>query len=100
MAWDFSTEPEFQARLDRASEFVGAECEPLDLALPHPHEFQPPTAEVRKGIVDGPTETIARQLLKDREPSQGAWPSRWLLPRVGQARQRYADAIESVVGNL
>jgi acyl-CoA dehydrogenase len=56
------------------------------------------------GIVDGPTEvhqvTIARQLLKDREPSQGAWPSRWLPPLVEESRQRYADAIESVVGNL
>jgi len=56
------------------------------------------------GIVDGPTEvhqvTIARQLLKDREPSQGTWPSRWLPPRVEESRQRYADAIESVVGNL
>jgi hypothetical protein len=70
MAWDFSTEPEFQARLDWASEFVV-------------HQV-----------------TIAGQLIKDREPSQGAWPSRWLPPRVEESRQRYADAIESVVGNL
>jgi acyl-CoA dehydrogenase len=50
MAWDFSTEPDFQAKLDWADAFVRAECEPLDLALPHPHEFAPPTDEVRKVI--------------------------------------------------
>ena len=50
MAWDFSTDPEFQVKLDWADEFVRRECEPLDLALPHPHEFAPPTDEVRKVI--------------------------------------------------
>jgi acyl-CoA dehydrogenase len=33
MAWDFSTEPEFQAKLDWIREFVEAEIEPLDLAF-------------------------------------------------------------------
>jgi acyl-CoA dehydrogenase len=50
MAWDFSTDSEFQAKLDWAAAFVRAECEPLDLALPHPTEFEPPTAAVRKVI--------------------------------------------------
>jgi acyl-CoA dehydrogenase len=56
------------------------------------------------GIVDGPTEvhqvTIARQLLKDHQAATGVWPSTWLPPRVEESRHRYADAIESVVGNL
>jgi acyl-CoA dehydrogenase len=34
MAWDFQTEPEFQAKLDWADEFVRREVEPLDLAFP------------------------------------------------------------------
>src|ERR1043166_4278456 len=31
--WDFETEPEFQAKLDWADEFVRREVEPLDLAF-------------------------------------------------------------------
>jgi acyl-CoA dehydrogenase len=31
MAWDFETDPEYQAQLDWADEFVRAEVEPLDL---------------------------------------------------------------------
>ena len=34
MAWDFETEPEFQAKLDWADEFVREEVEPLDLIWP------------------------------------------------------------------
>jgi hypothetical protein len=30
MAWDFETEPEFQAKLDWADAFVRSEVEPLD----------------------------------------------------------------------
>ena len=33
MAWDFSTEPEFQAKLDWISEFVRDELEPIDLVF-------------------------------------------------------------------
>lgn len=50
MSWDFSTDPEFQEKLDWAAEFVRTECQPLDLALPHPHEYEVPTAELRKVI--------------------------------------------------
>ncbi len=31
MAWDFSTEPEFQAQLDWMEGFVREEIEPIDL---------------------------------------------------------------------
>ena len=33
MAWDFTTEPEFQEKLDWMAEFVQTEIEPLDLAF-------------------------------------------------------------------
>lgn len=36
MAWDFETEPEFQAKLDWAERFVRDEVEPLDLAFRAP----------------------------------------------------------------
>ena len=35
MAWDFSTEPEFQKKLDWVEEFCREEVEPLDLVFPH-----------------------------------------------------------------
>ncbi|MBB4133832.1 acyl-CoA dehydrogenase family protein [Gordonia humi] len=33
--WDFSTDPEFQAKLDWMTQFVRDECEPLDVLFPH-----------------------------------------------------------------
>ncbi len=50
MAWDFSTEPEFQAKLDWAREFVAERVEPLDLLYPH-RQFHPLDDELRP-IVD------------------------------------------------
>ncbi len=38
MAWDFSTEPEFQAQLDWVDAFVRNEIEPLDLVLGNPYD--------------------------------------------------------------
>ncbi|MET0147021.1 MAG: acyl-CoA dehydrogenase family protein [Ilumatobacteraceae bacterium] len=49
MAWDFSTDPEFQEKLDWADAFVREEVEPLDLAFPH-QEFNPPTPAIRSVI--------------------------------------------------
>ena len=34
MAWDFTTEPEFQKKLDWADQFVRENVEPLDLLYP------------------------------------------------------------------
>jgi len=45
MAWDFETDPEYQAQLDWADEFVRDEVEPLDLVW-----------RGVLGIADGPTE--------------------------------------------
>ena len=35
MAWDFSTEPEFQEKLDWVERFCREEVEPLDLVFPY-----------------------------------------------------------------
>ena len=50
MAWDFSTEPEFQAKLDWARQFVADKVEPLDILYPH-KQFHPLDDELRP-IVD------------------------------------------------
>ena len=56
------------------------------------------------GIVDGPTEvhrvTIARQVLKNYQPSEGLWPSMHLPPRVAAAKEKFAKFLELEVGNL
>ena len=35
MAWDFSTEPEFQKKLDWVEHFCREEVEPLDYVFPY-----------------------------------------------------------------
>jgi acyl-CoA dehydrogenase len=50
MAWDFSTDPEFQTKLDWARQFVAERVEPLDLCYPH-RQFHPLDDELRP-IVD------------------------------------------------
>ncbi|HEX5776769.1 MAG TPA: acyl-CoA dehydrogenase family protein [Caulobacteraceae bacterium] len=42
MAWDFETEPEFQAQLDWMDEFVREEVEPLDRLKLHPADVSNP----------------------------------------------------------
>ena len=50
MAWDFSTDPDFQTKLDWARDFVADRVEPLDLCYPH-RQFHPLDDELRP-IVD------------------------------------------------
>ena len=50
MAWDFETDPEFQKKLDWATEFVRDVVQPLDMLYPN-LEYTPLTPELRK-IVD------------------------------------------------
>jgi acyl-CoA dehydrogenase len=38
MGWDFETDPEYQAKLDWADEFVRDEVEPLDLVVGNPYD--------------------------------------------------------------
>lgn len=58
---------------------------------------------ITMGIADGPTEvhkiTIARQILKDYEPSPTGWPSEHLPERVAEARARFAHLLEHRIGN-
>jgi acyl-CoA dehydrogenase len=63
MAWDFSTEPEFQEKLDWLRDFVAREVEPIDLAFPH-------------HLVYDRTHPVHRELIKplqDQVRAQGLW---------------------------
>src|SRR4051812_27666891 len=61
MAWDFSTEPEFQKKLDWVEEFCREEVEPLDLVFPYAVRSKDPKI---KGLVKG---------LQDQIKDQGLW---------------------------
>jgi acyl-CoA dehydrogenase len=59
MAWDFETDPDFQAKLDWANTFVTDEVEPLDLAFPH-QQFVP-LDENRRKVIDPLKQEVRRQ---------------------------------------
>jgi acyl-CoA dehydrogenase len=61
MAWDFETEPEFQAKLDWVNEFVREEVEPLDLIWPD-RVFTPLDDTLRK-VVEPLKHEVRRQKL-------------------------------------
>ncbi len=71
MAWDFSTEPEFQEKLDWARRFVADKVEPLDILYPH-RQFHPLDDELRP-IVDP---------MKDEVRAAGLWAAH-LGPELG-----------------
>ena len=71
MSWDFETEPEYQAKLDWADEFVREQVEPLDLIWPD-LVFTPPGETVRK-VIDP---------LKQAVRDQGLWATH-LGPELG-----------------
>ena len=56
------------------------------------------------GLADGPTEvhkiTVARQVLRDYEPSDDVWPTQHLPKRMAAAREKLAEYLEHEVGNL
>ncbi len=56
------------------------------------------------GLADGPTEvhkvTVARQVLRNYQPSEDLWPSQHLPKRVAAAREKFAEYLEHEVGNL
>lgn len=60
--WDFSTEPDFQRKLDWMDAFVRDEVEPLDLAFPG-RAHEPPQGKLR-AVVDP---------LKQQVKDQGLW---------------------------
>jgi acyl-CoA dehydrogenase len=55
------------------------------------------------GLADGPTEvhkiTLARELLRDRVPAPGLFPTAHLPTLRTEARARYAELLEHAVGN-
>ena len=61
MAWDFSTEPEFQEQLDWMDDFVRREVEPLDL-LWGDRVFQPLSGELRQVVAPLKEEVRSRRL--------------------------------------
>ncbi|MFC8045272.1 acyl-CoA dehydrogenase family protein [Nocardia sp. NPDC057353] len=71
MAWDFETDPDYQAKLDWADEFVRTEVEPLDLVWPH-EQFVPLTGKRRDAIAP----------LKQKVRDQGLWATH-LGPELG-----------------
>jgi acyl-CoA dehydrogenase len=73
MAWDFETEPEFQAKLDWADAFVSEHVEPLDLIWPG-LEFTPLDDNRRRAI----------EPLKAAVREQGLWATH-LGPELGGA---------------
>lgn len=56
------------------------------------------------GLADGPTEvhkmTVARQVLRQYEATQGSWPSQWIPEKVERAKAKYGRLLEVEVGNL
>ena len=61
MAWDFSTEPEFQKKLDWVEEFCREEVEPLEYVFPYAVRSQDPKI---RALVKG---------LQDQVKDQGLW---------------------------
>ncbi len=61
MAWDFSTEPEFQKKLDWVEEFCREEVEPLDLVFPYAVRSRDP--KIKALVKD----------LQDEIKAQGLW---------------------------
>jgi acyl-CoA dehydrogenase len=71
MSWDFSTDPEFQKKLDWADTFVREHIEHLDLRFPGLH-YTPPTPEMAEVITP----------LKAEVRAQGLWATH-LTPDLG-----------------
>jgi alkylation response protein AidB-like acyl-CoA dehydrogenase len=61
MAWDFSTDPELQRKLDWAEDFCREEIEPLDLVFPYAVRSKDPKI---RALVKG---------LQDQIKAQGLW---------------------------
>ena len=71
MAWDFTTEPEFQKKLDWADNFVRDNVEPLDLL--YPKLAFSPLEEPLRGLVNQ---------LKDEVRAEDLWAAH-LDPELG-----------------
>jgi acyl-CoA dehydrogenase len=63
MVWDFSTDPEYQEKLDWVRDFVATEVEPLDLAFSSHLVYQK----------DHPVHTEVLKPLQEKVKEQGLW---------------------------
>jgi acyl-CoA dehydrogenase len=56
------------------------------------------------GLADGPTEvhkvTVAKQVLRDYQPSDDLWPTQHIPKLQAAAREKFAEYLEHEVGNL
>lgn len=56
------------------------------------------------GLADGPTEvhktTVARQVLRDYQPTTDTWPTEWIPRKRDAAKAKFAEFLEAEVGNL
>ncbi len=56
------------------------------------------------GLVDGPTEvhkvTVAKQVLRDYQATDGPWPTAWIPGKIEEAKAKYGKLLELEVGNL
>ncbi len=68
MGWDFSTEPEFQKKLDWVEEFCREEIEPLDFVFPYAVRSKDPKI---KAIVKGMQDQVKEQGLLGAVPRRG-----------------------------
>ena len=71
MAWDFSTEPEFEAKLDWMRSFVREEIMPLETLA---DVWRSPEGRERFGVITAP--------LKEQVKEQGLWAAH-LPPSMG-----------------
>jgi acyl-CoA dehydrogenase len=73
MAWDFSTDPEFQAHLDWVDQFVREEVEPIDALFPDTDATYDKTNPLTRDLV---------QPLQERVRERGLWAAH-LPPKLG-----------------
>lgn len=56
------------------------------------------------GLADGPTEvhktTVARQVLRDHQPTDDTWPTEWIPRKRDAARAKFAEYLDLEAGNL
>ena len=79
MAWDFSTDPDFQKKLDWVEEFCKEEVEPLEFVFPYAVRSPDPRV---KAYVRG-----LQQQIKDLENERARWIRTAAAPANDQVRR-------------